>query len=169
MNFKSKKDKTSSFAGVFFIVSTLLIVAATVVLETLLLRGCIVSIQRGTFWGTTTVIIGSIIVFAICIVLGWALYAIYFKWNSKRRNQTENLSEKTEKFWSIVHAPSVSVGIITVILLQLFTNDYFITIPHGTHKGGMIAGIGSVIIVASVLLLVCGSLILWKYFKKRKK
>jgi hypothetical protein len=168
MNTKDQKDKNPPFyAGLFFIV-LLLISAVATTLEMLLLNDWIVPIQRKTFWGIMTVIFGCIIVFAICIALGWALYTIYFKWKSKCRKHTKNLPETTEKFWSHVPFIPLGTGIITVILLALFQNDYFITIPHGTHKGGMIGAIGSVVITLTVVLFTLSLTLLIKYFKTKK-
>ncbi|MDR1675532.1 MAG: hypothetical protein LBR86_03565 [Tannerella sp.] len=171
-----KNKRTSPLGAIFFLMQYILVMAIATTLEMALLEEWIIAVPRGTFQGTATVIIGSIIVFAISWGVSCFLSANYLKrfYRNKEQLEGENssLPKKTGMFYIEMrqeHSLSLSfgLGIITVILLQLFTNDYFISIPHGTHKGGMTAAIGSLIICATVFILALSVTLLVNYFRKK--
>jgi hypothetical protein len=164
---KSKKALTRK--TVFFILSALLVATTSTILEMALLEEWIISIERGTLLGTMTVIIGSIIVFAICMVLSSYFSIICLKQYKSKvplESENNNLLDKTKKSLLYALLLPLSAAVLICILLQLFINGYFIAVPHGTHEGGLIAGIGTLIIVAAVILLEFSLILILKHFGK---
>jgi len=56
-------------------------------------------------------------------------------------------------------------GLIGGVLISLFLSGKIIDIPNGTHQGGIIAGVGYVIIVITVIILTLIFMKILKHYK----
>jgi ABC-type transport system involved in multi-copper enzyme maturation permease subunit len=171
-----KNKRRSPFGGIapIFLFFPVLIIAT--LLETALLREWAIAVPRGTLQGTATVIIGSIIVFAVSMAVICFLSAYYIKRYRGTKEAFEGENNSRPKKTGIFRIEmkeeyclpwSYGLGIITEILIQLMLDDYFISIPHGTHESGMIAAIGSLIIMAGVFLIALSITLLVNYFSRK--
>jgi hypothetical protein len=162
-----KNKRTSSFGEVSFVVSVILVMVIATTLEMALLKEWVIAIPRGTLQGTVAVIAGSIIVFAISWAVSCLLLKKYNRNEEPLEGENDLLPKKTGKFQLLI---PVGFGIADMILLQLFLCGYIIPIPpYGTHKGGMIVGIGMLIIIATAFLLLWIVMQLVRYFSKKRK
>jgi len=59
------------------------------------------------------------------------------------------------------------IGLITAFIIGLFLLGKIIDIPYGTHKGGIIAAIGVVIIMTSIALITYLIRYIIKKYKKK--
>ena len=57
--------------------------------------------------------------------------------------------EKKSKFLPIIFFPAITTG----TLISFFLSGKIINIPHGTTKGGLIAGVGVLVIMISVVAI----------------
>lgn len=61
------------------------------------------------------------------------------------------------------------ISIVTFILIAIFLTGKIIPIPHGTHKGGIISGVGVLIIMITMFIVSVGVNLLINKRKQRPK
>lgn len=63
----------------------------------------------------------------------------------------------------------IIIATITVFLTSTFLTGKIIPIPHGTHKGGIISGVGVLIIMITMFIVSVGVNLLINKRKQRPK
>jgi superfamily I DNA and/or RNA helicase len=83
------------------------------------------------------------VIITVILVYVWSIKKGYIRSKSEKNNNSPN---------SFV-IPIVT-GLITYFFIKIYLGGYIIDIPKGTHEGGMIAAIGVLVIMITMVILV---------------